>query len=331
MRQRLILILISLVVFGLGLGAANSSVGSDPKFTLLVSQSILDNGTIRLDDYREDLLLSRSVDFHLEASILVEQDGHLYNYFPAGPSIFSVPIVAVMRLAGMDMRLVQDNFLLQRVLAGLTSVLMVWIIFCISRCFLDQASSLVISAVSVLGTTIIISMGTAFWTINFSTIFIALCVLLIARYESGKAPTARPVILGLLLFLAFFSRASSAAFIIAAMGYLLVKERRQFLITAVTALLLLLLFIGWSRLEYGTWLPAYYSVARLQAERSPLWVGILGNLISPSRGIFIFSPFLLAISFWTVLLLLDISGIIRGETGRIWQMLAPFPAILVGI
>ncbi len=38
----------------------------------------------------------------------------------------------------------------------------------------------------------------------------------------------------------------------------------------------------------------------------------------------------LAISFWTTLLLLDISGIIRGEVGRIWLMLAPFPAILAG-
>jgi hypothetical protein len=39
----------------------------------------------------------------------------------------------------------------------------------------------------------------------------------------------------------------------------------------------------------------------------------------------------LAISFWVILLLLDISGIIRAETGRIWLMLAPFPAILAGI
>lgn len=38
----------------------------------------------------------------------------------------------------------------------------------------------------------------------------------------------------------------------------------------------------------------------------------------------------LALSFWATLLLLDFSGIIRAETGRIWLMLAPFPAILAG-
>jgi len=36
----------------------------------------------------------------------------------------------------------------------------------------------------------------------------------------------------------------------------------------------------------------------------------------------------LAISFWLMLLLLNLSGLIRGETGRIWLMLTPFPALL---
>ncbi len=295
MKHRLILILISLVVFGLVLGAVNSFAGSDPKFTLLVSQSLVDNKTIRLDAYRDDLLLREPVQTHINTGVLFEQKGHLYNFFPTGPSILTLPIVGAMRLTGMDMRLVEDNFLLQKILAGLTCVLMVWIIYSISRCFLDETSSLVISAVSVFGTTFISTMGTALWTINFSTIFIGLSVLLIARYESGKEPTVRPIILGLLLFLAYFSRASSAAFIIAVMGYLLVKERRQFLITAAASLSLLLIFLIWSRLEFGTWLPAYYSAGRIADDHGSVWIGILGNLVSPSRGILVLSPFLLLI------------------------------------
>jgi len=295
MKHRLILILISFFVFGLVLSAANSFAGSDPKFTLLVSQSLVDNRTIRLDAYRDDLLLREPVQTHINTGNLFEQDGHLYNFFPTGPSILTLPIVAVMRQTGMDMRLVEDNFLLQKILAGLTSVLMVWIIYSISRCFLDETSSLVISAVSVFGTTFISTMGTAFWTINLSTMFIGVSVLLIARYESGKAQTVRPIILGLLLFLAYFSRASSAAFIIAVMGYLLVKERRQLLITAATSLFFLLIFLIWTRLEFDVWLPAYYSAGRIADDHGPVWIGMLGNLVSPSRGILVLSPFLLLI------------------------------------
>jgi hypothetical protein len=293
MKNRLVLVLISLFVFGLVLNATNSSAGSDPKFTLLVSQSLVENGNIRLDAYQDDLILNESMQSHVSTGVIVEQDGHLYNYFPVGPSILSLPVVSMAHVAGMDMRLVVDNFLLQKVLAGFASVLMVWIIYSIGRCFLDETSSIVIAAVSILGTGLISSMGTALWTVNFSTVFIGLSVLLLARFESGKTPTAHPVVLGILLFLAFFSRASSATFIIAALGYLLLKERRQFLLTAATSLLFLLIFLTWSRLEFGTWLPIYYSKARLQAEREPLWIGLLGNLVSPSRGIFIFSPFFL--------------------------------------
>jgi hypothetical protein len=147
----------------------------------------------------------------------------------------------------------------------------------------------------VLGTTIISSMGTALWTINFSTIFIALSLLLLARYETKKSDTAHPIFLGILFFLAFFSRPSAAAFIVAALAYLLVKERRQFLVAASVSFLLLILFTAWSRLEYGLWQPPYYSIARLQAERVSIWTGLIGNLISPSRGIFVFSPFFLLI------------------------------------
>lgn len=39
----------------------------------------------------------------------------------------------------------------------------------------------------------------------------------------------------------------------------------------------------------------------------------------------------LSIAFWTTLLLLDLSGMIRGEVGRIWLMLAPLPALLAAI
>jgi hypothetical protein len=202
MKHRLILVLISLVVFWLVLGASVSFGGSDPKFTLLVSQSLIDNHTIRLDAYQDDLLLGDPVQSHLDTGVLFKQNGHLYNFFPTGPSIFTLPVVVVMRQTGMDMRNAADNFMLLQFLAAMTIVLMLWIIYSIGRCFLEETPSLIITAVSILGTSFISSMGTDLWSLNFSTIFIGLSVLLIAQYESGKAPTARPILLGILFFLA---------------------------------------------------------------------------------------------------------------------------------
>jgi hypothetical protein len=147
--------------------------------------------------------------------------------------------------------------------------------------------------VSVFGSTLISTLGVAWWSLNFSIIFIGLSLLLLARYDAGKSPSVHPILLGTLLFLAYLTRAAAAAFIVPVFLYLWLKDWRQMVKTAVSAALPLALFLLWSHQEFGTWLPIYYSTVRLQVERSPLWLALYGHLFSPSRGLFIFSPFFL--------------------------------------
>jgi hypothetical protein len=199
----------------------------------------------------------------------------------------------VAKAFGLDMRLEKHNFNLQRALAALSCVIVLWIVYGLTRTYFDESTSLVITTVSVLGSGFVSTMGTALWTINFSTLFIGLSLFLLVRYEEGMAKSSHPYLLGTLLFLAYFSRASAAAFIVIVLLYLLLKDWRQFLPTAATAFIFLCLFLGWSRLAFGQWLPIYYSVARFQQDRTPVWLAILGHLFSPSRGIFVFSPFFL--------------------------------------
>jgi hypothetical protein len=286
--------ILSLVVLLIVLFATPMHEGSDPKFTLLVAQSIVENGTIKLDSYQDDLLLGEPFQIHV-GKFIREINGHYYNYFPVGPSIITLPIVAVTSKLGFDMSLGQHNFPLQRVLASVTSVIMLWIVYGIARCYLGPIESIVIAGIAVLGSGLISTLGSALWSINFSAIFIGLSLLLLVRYETGRSSTIHPIFLGLLLFLCYFSRASTAAFIAVVLIYLLVKDRKMLLITGATALIFLLLFAVWSRSEYGTWLPAYYSVGRFRGGRTPLLFAVYGHLFSPSRGLFTFSPFFLLV------------------------------------
>jgi hypothetical protein len=288
------LLILSVAIFLITCSARSVYEGSDPKFTLLVAQSIVENGTVHLDAYQDDELLGSPFQRHV-GNVIRQLNGHYYNYFPVGPSIMTVPIVAVTTGMGFDMRLAQHNFPLQRVLSSAISVIMLWIIYGIARCFLGVNESIAVAGISVLGSGLISTLGSALWSINFSALFIGLSLLLLVRYETGRSSTAYPVLLGLLLFLGYFSRASTAAFILVVLIYLLIKDRKIFLITGTTAFIFLLLFAGWSHLEYGTWLPAYYSVTRFQSEKTPIWLAIYGHLFSPSRGIFVFSPFFLLI------------------------------------
>lgn len=281
----------AIFLFLLTFFSANKEVGSDPKLTLLVSQSILENGTIRLDNYQDDQLLEFPFEDYVQRlGLVVERGGHYYAYFPAGPSFLSLPFVWLSTLLGGDMR-TADNFQLQILLAASSVVAVFFLLYRTGVYLVGRQASLIISLFAVLGSSLSSTLGTALWTLNFSTLFIALVLLLIVRDTAGRA--FNPYLLGLLLFLCYFVRASTAVFIAPVLGYLFWQRRRLFWPTAVTAFILLLLFLLWSRYEYGQWLPDYYSLARLQQERMPAWLGILGNLVSPSRGIFIFSPLFL--------------------------------------
>jgi hypothetical protein len=110
--------------------------------------------------------------------------------------------------------------------------------------------------------------------------------------DSGVRRSTYPYLLGFFLFGAYLSRPSTFLFVALVLGYLLLVDRRTFWRTAVLAFLLLAGFLLFIRLGYGSWLPPYYNdFGRLTVERRPLYEAFFGNLISPSRGLFIYSPF----------------------------------------
>ncbi|HFQ93200.1 MAG TPA: hypothetical protein ENK32_04275 [Anaerolineae bacterium] len=288
------LLFLSIAAFLLTRYSITYGAGSDPRYTLIVSQSLIENGAIQLNAYQNDEIWGAPADFDNEPNIL-NVDGRYYSYFPAGPSLLSLPAVLVTKAAGWDMRRPQDNVNAQRLLSSLSVVVMIWLVYGIARAYLPRRDSLVITAVSIFGSTLISTLGVALWSINYSVIFIGLSLLLIVRYDSGHSKTVHPWPLGSLLFLAYFSRAASAAFILPVFLYLLLTDWRQMVKTAVTAAALLLLFLLWSKQEFGSWLPIYYSAARLQAARDPFWLALYGHLFSPSRGFFVFMPFFLLV------------------------------------
>ena len=318
--------------------AKNDNTRSDPKLTLVVSQAVVDHGTVALTPYVDDVILGRQFDWYVNMLDILEYEEEFYSYFPLGPSIMAVPFVAVARDYGMDMRTI-DNVDLQIWLAAGGLILLFWLMVALCRVFVKGFASLLIPLVAITGSTMMSSMGTGLWSLNFSSIFFAAALIIIA--QRAKEPEKRglyrdwiaPVLLGLFLFLGFFARASAAAFIIPVFVYLsgaqfspmltrepdpnrpthrvaklhvsywLWKEWRYALKVIVTAGICFALFLLWSRSAFGTWLPAYYSAARLGVDRQPVWVGILGNLVSPSRGIFVYSPFFLlgviaVVAFW---------------------------------
>lgn len=287
-RRRLLPLALALLVALLAYISPVSNANADPHLSLVVSQAIVERHSLQLDAYREahhDLFTR----YHWQTK---ELNGHLYYNYPLAPSIVALPAVAAARLAGMDMLQTAHNHLLQNALSAAICALIFLLLFLLCRVYLDFWPALLISIVSTLGSTLYSTVATAYWNLGVAVLFILLALLLIARYDAGKASSVRPTLLGALLFCAYFTRPSAAIFIVVVFLYLFIKNRRALLRTAAVAFAGFVAFVLHSRLQYGLWLPVYYTAGQWfnpQGLLRPLY----GVSFSPSRGLFTFSPFFL--------------------------------------
>ena len=264
---------------------SNFYIFSDPLINLLVSQSVLDYGTIRLDNYTQSVLIN-SNDFRL-----IEHNNHLYYFFPLGYSVFSIPFVWAANLMGKSMTLISSDIWLQSILSTLTVISCFIIGYFIARHFITQYWSLFFSLTFVLGSSIISTMGTALWSINYEVIFILLGILILINYNKIRK-SIFPYILAATLFSAYFCRPTAATFIISAGIYLFIKDRNSFIKATFSFIILFCFFVFFSLTELHQILPVYYFPERV-AHARVFFTALYGHLLSPSRGILIYSPHIL--------------------------------------
>lgn len=266
-----------------------SATSSDPQLGLLVSQTMLHHRTLQMDVYQEAIgpILERA---------FVSLNGHVYYYFPLGTPLFAMPVVGAANLLGYDMANVAQEAAVQNFISAVLVGLSFYVIYRMCRCFLAAGPALFITVTTFLGSVLISTMATALWSIDFAVLFGALSLLVLSQRAIGAGRRSYPYLLGFFLFGAYLCRPSTFLFVGLVLGFLLLVDRNWFWRTAVTALVLLAGFLVFIRLGYGSWLPPYYNdFGRLAVERRPLYEAYFGNLISPSRGLLIYSPFFLLV------------------------------------
>jgi hypothetical protein len=287
------------MIFALTYFASVEVKNSDFTHSLLVSQALLEHQTVRLDAYKDKVDLAHHFDYNYR---IEKVNGHYYYFHSIGTPLLSLPLVKVANLLGKDMAALEDEYALLRFMAAITCILIFVVIYQICRCYLEVEPSLVISLVSVLGSTLISTLGIGLWNMNLAVLFIALSLLFVVRYDSGQANKISPFWLGFSLFLAYLCRPTSAIPIVIIFAYVFLKHRVVFLKLVGVFSVLFLLFVGWSWLTYEQVLPNYYLLPVNKSDH-PIIFGqaLYGHLLSPARGVFIFSPFFIVViggSLW---------------------------------
>lgn len=259
-------------------------VSGDSQESLVTAQSILQNKTIRLDAYYLDD----------KPNTVVEEKGHLYYYFPLGTSLLSLPFVGVQLLRGKDMLVEADNFALQKTLAALALSLCIVLIYWICRHFVDYKLSWLFTIIFVFGSSIASTAGSALWSIDFALIFMLLAVLILVHEARSVSGRLAPYLLGCALFMAYLCRPSTLTMVLPIFAYVLWVKRAWLLRMAAPFVFLTAILMLFSQNEFGQLLPSYYLASRLR-DNDAFWTAVYGNLASPGRGLFIYSPFLIAV------------------------------------
>jgi glycosyltransferase involved in cell wall biosynthesis len=220
-------------------------------------------------------------------------DGRPRTHYPIGVSLLAVPFVVVYSWfdPSLNERLqteVLDRFekTIASVFGAFAGVIFFWLI-------LSQFESLAIA----LGSTVIFSFGTSMWSTatralwQHGPLVLMLVIAMLLLVRARRHPQLIQFV-SLPLAMAYLIRPTAIVPIFMISGYVLICHRAWFARYVGWAMLIALPWIWYNFSVYHALLPWYYWHEAFSATTN-FTEGLLGNLFSPSRGLFVFSPVLL--------------------------------------
>ena len=265
--------------------------GSDPVATVIVADSIISLHTIRLDHYGEDYL--QRINY-----VLNKINGHWYYYFPIGTPLVITPFVWLAKCFGLEPA--KKWQMIQVYISSGVAFLTFVLLFFSARFFISGVSSLLVAILFWFGTSLSSTNATALWSHDFAVIFSLISIIIISRFSLGVSSIWESVPLSLSLFLGYLCRPTLSVFAALVMVFLFLKNRNASLVTGLCVLWMLSVFSLWSYSEFNSYLPAYYLPGRIPGGGDWL-MAIYGNLLSPARGLFVYSSFILIFVFYWLL------------------------------
>ncbi len=287
-----VLFFISIFIFNIVNKSPIDCASSDSRWTLLASQSLIENGTMRLDKYA-DLKGGYTIrrGDHLGYAI-EKKNGHLYNFFPLGSSLSSLPFVWLeTQVSHKLMKIHSQNKIVQKRIAATVAVGIFLLLYLIASLYLATSWSIVVALGFWSATSLSSILGQGLWSHTFAIFYALLSFYFMLKIVLQNRDIYW-IPLGVTLFMAYLSRPTFSLLSITVIAFLFFNRKKIIALkTALVVFALLGLFVLYSMSEFGQLLPSYYMPKRLSSES--FWIALYANTLSPSRGVFVFSPFLL--------------------------------------
>ena len=220
------------------------------------------------------------------------RDGHYFSAYPPGPALLALPLYVLPVIAGMPATSAWV-VRLEKLSATLITALSVLFLFWTLRELTAERWALIIASVYAFGTSSLSVSSQALWQHGPSQLCLAVSLYLLVK---GMRETPYISYVGFPLAASILMRPTNTLLILPLGLYALHQHRSMLWKCGLSALppLAFLLFYNYSL--FGS-IAGGYGLGMLDASsldwQTPFWEGLSSLLLSPSRGLFIYSPIFL--------------------------------------
>jgi Dolichyl-phosphate-mannose-protein mannosyltransferase len=225
--------------------------------------------------------------------------GHIVSTYPPWAGVLALPVYLLPVVGGLSPQspLIHD---LEKLSASLITALSVVLLFFALRRLTNEKNAWFIAIVYAFGTSSFSTSSQALWQHGPSQLFLALTIYWLVR---GLEEPRWSAYAGFALAVAIICRPVNGLIALPIGAYMLQKRRDQLMGFLLAAFPPLLLFMAYNIHYFGSLFTTGF-IARAVSPSSfwkesshllstPLHEGLVAVLISPSRGLFIYSPILL--------------------------------------
>ena len=181
-------------------------------------------------------------------------------------------------------------------------------VYLTARLLLPVAWSLAVTVASAFGTQVFSTISRALWSDTWGVFLVGLAVFVLLRSAVRRRPPNLPLLATLEAW-AYIVRPTNSWALLGTAVYLLVTLRRAAWPFLLRVGAWLGLFVAYSWRHFHHLVPSYFEPGR-RLDFTIGWSGLLGNLFSPSRGLFVYVPLVPGVA----LLLLNYRKSIRFRT-----------------
>jgi hypothetical protein len=275
---------------------------ADSMWSIPTAVSLLDHGDANLDEYQT---LLQSQDFHYS----IEIASHRYGIYPIGASLVAIPGVLLLRPVAAGVMRVAPRFwnrleritnargcpvaagepiialrswtehLIAAAIVAVTTV----VIFLIARHDLSAIAAIAMALLFAFGTPAWSTASRSLWQHGPSMLMLALALLIQQRHW-------RLIWLGAVIAFAYVVRPTNIIAMAAVAMWVLLYRRHEMWGFLAGIAVVLVPFALFNSHSYGYPLPPYYRTSFFGGYNRYALEALAGNLISPSRGVLIYSP-----------------------------------------